>query len=250
MFIMDSTKLVLEKIKLGFKVKMLTALLTVFCGLVFSYGLMTKNVILLIISGYPFIPIGSLSTSLILTDFFSRIKLIITHFWKVKWLPCPPPEYYEIAEKMNFGREIKIGLRSDIETAYAFRNTIVINSSLFIMLHVKEMQSVFSHEITHIKNRHSTKGALLMYVPMVVIVLGLLALPPLMRYIAVSSAAIFVMMPISWYFEYQADGEAAKIVGKEYIISAIRKISLGKDITEPSMSHPSISSRIEVIQSL
>ena len=250
MFIMDSTKLVLEKIKLGFKVKMVTAFLTVICGLVFSYGLMTKNVTLLILSGYPFIPIGSLSMSLIITDIFSKLKLMIYHFLKVKWLPNPPPEYYEIAEKMNFSQDIKIGLRSDIENAYAFNNSIVISSSLFLTLNVKELQSIFSHEITHIKNRHSTKGTLLMYVPMIVIVLGLLALPPLMRNIAVTSAAIFVMMPISWYFEYQADIEAAKIVGKEYIISALTKISLDKDITEPSMTHPSISSRIEIIQSL
>ena len=89
-----------------------------------------------------------------------------------------------------------------------------------------------------------------LYLPMTIIFLGLLALPEIMRNISFLSAAVVCMIPISWYFELQADKIATLYTGKMSMISALKKLTIGRDPNEPSLTHPSPNDRIKHIGDL
>lgn len=246
----DSLKLFTKYFKLTYKIRIYSFFSTCLLGLLFNYGLITRNSLLAVISGYPFAVLGSFSASMIITNFFEKIWIIASHYWRVTWEPNPPPELLRVASKMDYKKPIKFGIRYDIDTAYAYNNSVVIGVVPLLLLDADEVESIFSHEIAHIQGRHSLKSTLMLYLPMTIIVLGLLALPEIMRYISILSAATISMIPISWYFELQADKKASIITGKENTISALVKIAIGKDKNEPSLTHPSIKDRIEYIRGL
>lgn len=58
------------------------------------------------------------------------------------------------------------------------------------------------------------------------------------------------MIPASWYIELKADAASARFVGKQYIQSALLKLTTKEEIDQNSETHPSISERIKYIENL
>jgi len=61
---------------------------------------------------------------------------------------------------------------------------------------------------------------------------------------------LVVLIPVNWLVEFDADKFAVKLVGKEYIKSALLKLVDADRFEEPSETHPSAAERVKRIDKL
>ncbi len=144
---------------------------------------------------------------------------------------------------------------------------VFISSYLMKNLSCQENLAVMAHEFSHIKHRHVGKSAIFLLIPLW-LAFNLFLLAPffglskdntLLLQIAILwipiilNITIFPMMRRK--FEIQADTDAARYVGKDALISALKKLSKLSLIPQKvsrlwGFSHPSISKRIENVRKL
>ena len=144
------------------------------------------------------------------------------------------------------------------------RFKIFITERLLSALKTEELVAVLAHEVAHAQKRHTLKvflGSLLVVVIEVIIALLLLRKATIIDalIIAFSTAWLIdiLLRALNRKFEYEADLIAARIVGKDAVISALKKLKeLGslKEYTskfyEILSDHPPIENRIKRLQNI
>ncbi len=141
---------------------------------------------------------------------------------------------------------------------------IFITERLLSALKTEELVAVLAHEVAHAQKRHTLKvflGSLLVVVIEVIIALLLLRKATIVDALLIASGAAWLidilLRALNRKFEYEADLIAAKIVGKDAMISALKKLKeLGslKEYTskfyEILSDNPSIENRIKRLQNI
>ncbi len=161
-------------------------------------------------------------------------------------------------DDMKMANALQIGARG----RYVF-----ISSYLLKNLSCEENLAVMAHEFSHIKHRHVRKSAIFLFVPLW-FALNLFLLAPLFGLskdntllLQIAILWIPIVLNITFFpilrrkFEIQADADAARYVGKDAVISALKKLGELSLMPEKvsrfwGFSHPSISQRIENVRKL
>ncbi|KQB33732.1 M48 family metallopeptidase [Acidiplasma cupricumulans] len=159
---------------------------------------------------------------------------------------------------LNTGNRIANAFEINSREAYVF-----ITSYLMNILDYNEIIAVLAHELSHIKLKHNRKTALINFGVYIIVInvaaLGfvfnigiLLALSPFFFIFLI--VFLFLIIPaIKRRNEVAADLNAVRYVKKEYLESALIKISNIENIPENvmkslSLDHPATSKRIEIIE--
>jgi hypothetical protein len=113
-------------------------------------------------------------------------------------------------------------------------------------------RGILAHELAHLRARHSTKSAIVLFLTSIPVLLFItfLHLPNLLNLLLVFSAYGLIVPTVSWRFEHDADAIATMFVGIGPVIKGLRKIAEVKhaDVRCDTYSHPSVSSRISRLQ--
>jgi Zn-dependent protease with chaperone function len=153
----------------------------------------------------------------------------------------------EIADRMGVKMD-KIGVMDELDNAVslpAFK-TIIIGRPLYDRLTETDLESVFAHELAHIKEKHNL--VLLIAVPVIFSQLVLwFTLPVQMFAIAGLAFSRIAFIPFNWLAEIRADQVGARYVGNDSMIHALQSID-GKRMDEHSESHPSLRRRIRRLE--
>jgi len=192
--------------------------------------------------------------------FISTIRQFTLHRSRVKL--SVSAEILDLSKRASVDvRELGI-VRAN--TAYVLGKSLVLGTELLEKLSLNERQAVVAHELGHIRRRHAVIRGVLLVPLLAVLMLSWSKLySPIffsesltqiiltvMLNISVLAFLLMVMIPINWYIEQDADRFAAKLVGKEYLKSALLKFADGKNFEEPSETHPSIAERVKRIDKL
>jgi Zn-dependent protease with chaperone function len=194
------------------------------------------------------------------SQFISTIRQFAVHGGRVK-LPVSA-EVTDLSKRA--GVEVKeLGIVRG-NNAYVLGKSLVLGMALLEKLSFNERQAVVAHELVHIKRKHVVIRSVWVAILSNVLMLSWSKLySPIffsesitqiilmvMLNISVLAFLFLVMIPINWYIEQDADRFAAKLVGKEYIKSALLKFADEKNFEEPSETHPSIAERVKRIDKL
>ena len=141
---------------------------------------------------------------------------------------------------------------------------IFITKRLLSALKTEELMGILAHEIAHAQRKHTLKiflGSLLLVVIEITIALLLLHKAKIVD-------ALIIAFGVAWFidillrvvnrkFEYEADLIAARIVGRDIMISALKKMNKLSNSKEPSSKfseilsdHPLIENRIKKLQNM
>jgi len=141
---------------------------------------------------------------------------------------------------------------------------IFITERLLSALEIEEIVGILAHEVAHAQRRHTLKifaGGL--FITIIEITIALL----LLRKAGIVDALI-IAFGVAWFvdlllravnrkFEYEADLIGARIVGRDVMISALKKMSELSNskghtskFSEVLSDHPSIENRIKKLQSM
>lgn len=229
----------LSLLKAGFKSRIIIA-----CAVVFSatFFRVIAEPILRLTLMLVFLLTAELFVLLTVRRFISNsLSLFINR--KTQWVSIPK-NYAELATRMEVSIR-KFGIREDIDNAYTnlLGKTVVMGKKLNEKLNDEQRLAVMAHEFAHIKKKQALKSLLLL-LPFGLCALPLGDLPPAMCVISILAYMFVVMTPINWRNEFEADKTAADFVGVEKLRSALLVIA-GKNIREPSETHPSIAKRLE-----
>lgn len=149
-------------------------------------------------------------------------------------------------------------------TAYVLGSSLVLGTKLLEELTFDERQAVIAHELGHIKRKHAVIRMALM-IPLLAALFyswSKLSSPiflsesftqvvlTVMLYVGMLAFVMLGTIPANWQVEFDADKIAARFVGKEHIKSALLKLGKGKNLKEPSETHPSIAERVKAIDKL
>jgi Zn-dependent protease with chaperone function len=181
------------------------------------------------------------------------LKFPLGLFTKIEPLSYPAPYKVYVAkfEKIKEANAVVSGI---------FKPRIILFSPLFEFLNNDEVKAVVAHEIGHIVNKDHLKILL----GLMISIIGIELLSLAAYYIVVGDEAgrDFLMLglllaflfgpPLSYYWrkvELKADLYAARTVGKETYISALRKLAEHNllPLDWGSEDHPSIERRIEYV---
>lgn len=138
--------------------------------------------------------------------------------------------------------------RSDeAKTFFCF---VLIGENCCAALDTDIIRALLAHELAHVKNSHTTKGAI-MLLPFLlpIAALSIPAMQPLvLNFMALAiNLMIILCRPIHWPQEYEADLVAARIpcVGRDKMIKCIEDYStlIHRSFLRDSILHPSVSKR-------
>ncbi len=144
------------------------------------------------------------------------------------------------------------------------RFKIFITERLLSALKTEELVAVLAHEVAHAQKRHTLKvflGSLLVVVIEVIIALLLLREATIVDALIIAFGAAWLidilLRALNRKFEYEADLIAARIVGKDAVISALKKLKELSRLEEYTSrfyeilsDHPSIENRIKRLQNI
>ena len=141
---------------------------------------------------------------------------------------------------------------------------IFITERLLSVLEIEELVGIIAHEVAHAQKRHTLKiflGSLFIVVIEITVALLLLRKARIVD-------ALIIAFGVAWFidlllravnrkFEYEADLIGARIVGRDVMISALKKMSELSNskghtskFSEILSDHPSIENRIKKLQSM
>lgn len=157
------------------------------------------------------------------------------------------------------------GLESNGVNAYQVglrRFRIFVTKRLLSALKTEELVGVLAHEVAHAQRRHTLKiflGGILVVVIEIMVALTLLHKTGIVDTLIITFAAAWfidiLLRALNRKFEYEADLIAARIVGKDTMISVLKKINElsrpkehASKLTEFLSDHPLIEKRIRRLQ--
>jgi Zn-dependent protease with chaperone function len=212
---------------------------------------------------FAFIPFAGVFLFIFSKNFiYPNFKFML--LYKTATIIPAPAEFQDLATKMGTSiKEIKI-ISSDKKNAFATKDGIAFTKKLLDEFSKEEILAVTAHEIAHKKNHHISYRALILIPIMIGIGLSWSQFTPLVLFNETITQPLFqimmetallafmmvAMIPASWYIEVKADAAAAKFVGKQYIQSALSKLTTKEEIDQHSETHPSISERVKYIENL
>src|SRR5690606_13810767 len=124
---------------------------------------------------------------------------------------------------------------------------VIFGDRMLIELSKEELLAVFAHEFAHIKNHHHILRQIAFIGLMLTGYIAFIKLPDIILWYAIFALLSMAMIPINWYFEFQADEYAKKYVGPSYLASALLKLSKDHNMDEGSESHPPTNRRIRLL---
>jgi len=207
-----------------------------------------------------FVAASVLFVPIFTSQFVSQLRQFLEHRHRVRRRVSS--EIADLAERI--GAPVKeLGFVRGC-TAYVRGKCLVLGIELLKRLTFDERQAVVAHELGHMKERHDIFRLILPFLFLVVPLYSWSKLSSpifftesltqiavtVMLNIALLAFVVMVTIPFNWYFEVRADRVAASLVGKENIISALMKLGAGKNLKEPSETHPSIAERVKLIEKL
>jgi len=170
----------------------------------------------------------------------------------------PPKDYYKILRiiKEKYGRPIPIKFVSNKKTRYAesriFSSTIYFSKEFWKTLTFEEKLAVIFHEIGHHTLYFRYIRYLLLAISLILFLFGLITknYAPLLIWFLCFFVLFFFL---SHKEEKSADTFAAEKIGKAYMISALKKIKVNKNIPLYKkmiylFTHPSIEERIKNLE--
>jgi Zn-dependent protease with chaperone function len=212
---------------------------------------------------FAFIPFAAIFLYIFSKNFiYPNFKFIF--LYKNATVIPAPKEFQDLAKRMGTSiTDIKI-IQSDKKNAFATKDGIAFTKKLLDELSTGEILGVTAHEIAHKKNHHVFYRALILAPIMISIVLLWSQFTPLVLFNEAITQPLFqimmetalfaflmvAMIPASWCIELKADAVAARFVGKQYIQSALLKLTTKEEINQNSETHPSTSERIKYIENL
>jgi STE24 endopeptidase len=141
---------------------------------------------------------------------------------------------------------------------------IFITERLLSALKTEEVVGILAHEVAHAQRKHTLKiflGSLFIVVIEITIVLLLLRKAKIVDALIIAFGAVWfidiLLRAVNRKFEYEADLIAARIVGRDVMISALKKMNKLSNSKEHSSKfseilsdHPSIENRIKKLQNM
>lgn len=179
---------------------------------------------------------------------YSRNLTTIIALLKHKNRDIPvPEEFSDLARKI--GVEIKkYQLADGLDNAYVIGKNVVLGSGLLEKLTKEECMAVLAHEFGHIREKHVAVKFLFASPVLMLAYYSWINLPQAMLAIAFLAYLLVILTPINWYLELRADRIAKEFVGKEFMQSALLKLSEKTDRNEPSETHPPVQGRINRLE--
>jgi STE24 endopeptidase len=150
--------------------------------------------------------------------------------------------------------------------AYAMGKSLILGIELMDRLDLNEVLAVVAHELGHIKMRwrHLLIKIAFLILSWIILMLSCSSFSSpiflnetvtqiilaVVLNIMGGALLLVVFIPINWLIEFDVDEFAAKLVGREYIKSALLKIVDADEVEEPSETHPSVAERVNRINKL
>jgi len=231
--------------KIKFKAKLYIFLVVVFYAVLFTVNPMIISQLpsFLICLGFIF-----LMAIVLLIDLAGNLKDLVLMLFKKKIELPVPIEIANLAANMGVTcKSFKI-VTDNFNACVLPTGGVLIGDKTFFRLSKEELLAVFAHEFGHHKKGHHLMK-ISVFLLLLVTGYGVFqSLPEFMIGYALFAFTSIGMIPLSWYFELEADEMGKKYVGADHMISALEKISSDRDPSEASESHPSISARIRALK--
>lgn len=208
-----------------------------------------------------FLPFATLFVYLISKTLIYPSLKFITSYRKGVTLPAPE-QFTALARRMGTKLTTIKFIESDKINAFATNNGIAFTTGLWRDFEHNEIMAVAAHELAHKKENHAffkTTITMVLLVFTVFVWSGFTApifvsqeltqsLFQIMMEPALLAFVIVAIIPINWYLEVRADSAASRYVGKEYIKSALLKLTKQEDLPINSETHPCTQDRIKHIE--
>jgi len=159
-----------------------------------------------------------------------------------------PDEVLNLATKMGVKcNSFKI-VADDFNACVLPTGTVLIGDKTFYELTMDELLAVFAHEFSHNRRKHYVLKISAFAFLFITGYLLFHDLPDFMLWYAMFAFTSIALIPFSYYIELEADKDGKSFVGAAQMISALEKISKGRNPNEGSETHPPIAKRVQELK--